>query len=167
MRERRTVPRLRLDVALIPIRLTFPRKLRRTKCILWSSNPVTLFVVTGIRGTPATWSPGIGIGWNNNIALNICNTSLFLFGMGARFYAYFFYFRLHAVFESRILGIQSEPSIKILRSPFFAKFWRHCVLSGGAQRHALPRHQHHTRTHSLSSLQPHACASAPRLASLF
>ena len=31
-------------------------------------------------------------------------------------------------------GRQREPSIKTLRSPFSAEFWRHCVLSGGTQR---------------------------------
>ena len=28
-------------------------------------------------------------------------------------------------------GTQSEPSVKIFRSPLSAKFWRHWVLSGG------------------------------------
>ena len=26
-----------------------------------------------------------------------------------------------------------EPTVKILPSPFFAEFWRHCVSSGGTQ----------------------------------
>ena len=48
--------------------------------------------------------------------------------------------QLHAV--SRIQqGLQSEPSVKTLRSPLSAEIWRHCVLRGGAQRRALPRHQ--------------------------
>ena len=34
-----------------------------------------------------------------------------------------------------------EPSVKTHRSPLSAEFWRHCVLSGGTQRRALPRHQ--------------------------
>ena len=28
-----------------------------------------------------------------------------------------------------------------LRSPFFAEFWRHCALSSGNERPALPLHQ--------------------------
>ena len=48
--------------------------------------------------------------------------------------------QLHAV--SRTLqGRQREPSVKTLRSPLFAVFWRHCVVSGRAQRRACPRHQ--------------------------
>ena len=31
--------------------------------------------------------------------------------------------------------------MKTTRSPLYAEFWRHCVLSGGNQRRALPRHQ--------------------------
>ena len=51
-----------------------------------------------------------------------------------------FIFQIHAV--SRTLqGRQREPSVKTLRSPFSAEFWRHCVLSGGTQCHACPRHQ--------------------------
>ena len=39
----------------------------------------------------------------------------------------------HAV--SRYLqGRQREPSVKTLRSPLSAEFWRHCVLSGRTQR---------------------------------
>ena len=49
-------------------------------------------------------------------------------------------FQLYAV--SRILqGTQMEPRVKTLRSPLSAEFWRHCVLSGGTERRALPRHQ--------------------------
>ena len=48
--------------------------------------------------------------------------------------------QLHAV--SRTLqGRQREPSVKTLRSPLSAEFWRHCVLSGRTQRRACPRHQ--------------------------
>ena len=36
---------------------------------------------------------------------------------------------------------QRKPSVNTQRSPLFAGFWRHCVLSGGTQRCALPRHQ--------------------------
>ena len=35
----------------------------------------------------------------------------------------------------------AEPSVKTLRSPFSAEFWRHCVLSGRTQNRDLPRHQ--------------------------
>ena len=42
-------------------------------------------------------------------------------------------------------GRPKEPSVKtsfLLHSPSLsAEIWRHCVLSGGTQRHALPRHQ--------------------------
>ena len=47
--------------------------------------------------------------------------------------------QLHAVSRTR-QGRQREPSVKILRSPLSAEFWRHCVLSGSTQRRA-PRHQ--------------------------
>ena len=48
--------------------------------------------------------------------------------------------QLHTV--SRTLqGRQREPSVKTLRSPLSAEFWRHCVLSGGSQRRPLSRHQ--------------------------
>ena len=48
--------------------------------------------------------------------------------------------QLHAVSRTQ-RGRQREPSAKTLRSPLSAKFWRHCVLSGGTQRRALPRYQ--------------------------
>ena len=38
-------------------------------------------------------------------------------------------------------GRQREPSVKILRSPFSAEFFRLCVLSGAIQRRALPRYE--------------------------
>ena len=38
-------------------------------------------------------------------------------------------------------GWQREPIVEKLRSPFTAKFWSHCVLNSGAQRHALPQRQ--------------------------
>ena len=48
--------------------------------------------------------------------------------------------QLHAV--SRIQhGKQSEGSVKALRSSFSTEFWAHCVLRGGTQRQAWPRHQ--------------------------
>ena len=61
-------------------------------------------------------------------------------------------------------------------SPFSAEFWSYCVLSGGAQRSALPHHQNEEmneqfissnedRTHDQSRLRSHTCATAPRLAS--
>ena len=48
--------------------------------------------------------------------------------------------QLHTVFRTQ-QGRQEEPSVKTLRFPLSAEFWRHCVLSGGTQRRALPRHQ--------------------------
>ena len=39
------------------------------------------------------------------------------------------------------IGRQREPSVKSLRSPLSAEYWRHCLLSGRTQRRALPRHQ--------------------------
>ena len=48
--------------------------------------------------------------------------------------------QLHAVSRTK-QGRQREPSVKTLRSPLSAEFWRHCVLSGGTQRCTLPRHQ--------------------------
>ena len=47
---------------------------------------------------------------------------------------------LHAV-SRRQQGRQREPSVETYRSPLFAEFWRHCVLSGGTQRRSLPRHK--------------------------
>ena len=47
--------------------------------------------------------------------------------------------QLHAVSRTQ-QGRQREPSLK-MRSPLSAEFWRHCVLSVGTQRRALPRHQ--------------------------
>ena len=38
-------------------------------------------------------------------------------------------------------GRQREHSVITLRSPLSTEAWRHCVLSGGTQRHPLPRHQ--------------------------
>ena len=56
-------------------------------------------------------------------------------------------------------GRQRKPSIKTLRSPVAAEFWRHCVLSGVTQRRPF-RHQSEAsssgnRTHSQSRLQSH------------
>ena len=48
--------------------------------------------------------------------------------------------QLHAVSRTQ-LGRQREPSVKTIRSPLSTEFWRYCVLSGRAQRRALPRHQ--------------------------
>ena len=48
---------------------------------------------------------------------------------------------VHAVSRVTQESRQREPSVKTLRSPLTADFWRHCVLSGGAQRRAFPRHQ--------------------------
>ena len=46
----------------------------------------------------------------------------------------------HAV--SRTLqGRQKAPSVKTLRSPLSAEFWRHCVLIGRTQRRTCSRHQ--------------------------
>ena len=50
------------------------------------------------------------------------------------------HFQLHAVSRTQ-QGRQKETSVKTLRSPLSADFWRHCVLSGRTQRRALPRHQ--------------------------
>ena len=41
--------------------------------------------------------------------------------------------QLHAVSRTQQVR-QREPSIKTLRSPLSAEFWRHCVLSGRTQR---------------------------------
>ena len=41
--------------------------------------------------------------------------------------------QLHAVSRTQ-QGRQREPSVKTLRSPLSAEFWRHCVLSGRTQR---------------------------------
>ena len=49
-------------------------------------------------------------------------------------------YELHAVSRTQQRR-QREPSVKTLRSPLSAEFWRHCVLSGRTQRRALPRHQ--------------------------
>ena len=75
--------------------------------------------------------------------------------------------QLHAVSRSQ-QGRQRESSVKTLRSPLSAEFWRHCVLSGGTQRSALPRNQSENinvnkyftsasgdRTHNQSILQSH------------
>ena len=54
------------------------------------------------------------------------------------------YFKLnqfHAVSHKQQEGRQREPNVKTLRFSLSAKFWKHCVLSGGSQRRALPRHQ--------------------------
>ena len=48
--------------------------------------------------------------------------------------------QLHAVSRTQ-QGRQREPSVKTLRSPLSAEFWRHCVLSGRTQRRALPQDQ--------------------------
>ena len=48
--------------------------------------------------------------------------------------------QIHAVSRTQ-QGRQREPSVKTLRSPLSAEFWRHCVLSGRTQRHASPQHQ--------------------------
>ena len=48
--------------------------------------------------------------------------------------------QLHAVYRSQ-QGRQRELYVKTLRSPLSAEFWKHCVLSGRTQRHALARHQ--------------------------
>ena len=43
--------------------------------------------------------------------------------------------QLHTVSRTQ-QGRQGEPSVKTLRSPLSAEFWRHCVLSGRIQRRA-------------------------------
>ena len=45
----------------------------------------------------------------------------------------FFFYQLHAVSRTQ-QGRQREPSVKTLRFPLSAKFWRHCVLSGRKPR---------------------------------
>ena len=77
--------------------------------------------------------------------------------------------QLHAVSRTQ-QGRQRESSVKILRSPLSAEFWRRCVLSGRIQRSAMPRHQSEEmdinlnkyfisssgdRTHNQSVLQSH------------
>ena len=39
---------------------------------------------------------------------------------------------------SHTAGKDKKTSIKTLRCPLTAEFWRHCVLSAGTQRRALP-----------------------------
>ena len=85
------------------------------------------------------------------------------------------FFQLHAVSRTQ-QGRQREPSVKTLRSPLSAEFWRHCVLSGGTQGRALPRHQNENvnvnkyfisssgdRTHNQSvfAVTPRAAALRP------
>ena len=48
--------------------------------------------------------------------------------------------QLHAISCTQ-QGRQREPSVKTLRSPLSAEFWRNCVLRGRTQRRACPRHQ--------------------------
>ena len=48
--------------------------------------------------------------------------------------------QLHAVSRTQ-QGRQREPSVKSLRYPLSAEFWRHCVLNGRNQLRALSRHQ--------------------------
>ena len=43
--------------------------------------------------------------------------------------------QLHAVSRTQ-QGRQRESSVKTLRSPLSAEFWRHCALSGRTQRRA-------------------------------
>ena len=43
--------------------------------------------------------------------------------------------QIHAVSRTQ-QGRQREPSVKTLRPPLSAEFWRHCVLSGRTQRRA-------------------------------
>ena len=48
--------------------------------------------------------------------------------------------QLHAISRTQQVR-QRVPSVKTLRSPLSAEFWRHCVLSGRPQRYALSHHQ--------------------------
>ena len=48
--------------------------------------------------------------------------------------------QLHAVSRTQQFR-QENPNVKTLFFPFPAEFWRHCVLSGGSQRRAFPRHE--------------------------
>ena len=57
---------------------------------------------------------------------------------------------------------QVEHSVKTFRSPLFTEFWMHCVLSGGSQLRALPRHQKGIESIAFTVT---FCAPAPRLAS--
>ena len=43
--------------------------------------------------------------------------------------------------QPHLQGKQREPSVKTLRLPLSAEFWRHCVLRGRTERRALPRQQ--------------------------
>ena len=76
-------------------------------------------------------------------------------------------YRLHAVSRTQ-QGKQREPSVKTLRSPLSAEFWRHCVLSGRIQRRSTPERRNGNinlskyfisssgdRTHNQSVLQSH------------
>ena len=48
---------------------------------------------------------------------------------------------IHYFFIFTQQGRQRELSAMTLSSPLAAEFWRHCVLRGRTQRHALPPHQ--------------------------
>ena len=78
-------------------------------------------------------------------------------------------------FNSHIAVWPREPSAKTFHSSFSVEFSKHCVLSGGTQRRALPAYQGKEikiliDNYSFlpmrgSNLQPsrlHACATAPQ-----
>ena len=56
------------------------------------------------------------------------------------YWRHFFYsFLMYAArCISHTAGKDKKTSIKTLRCPLTAEFWRHCVLSAGTQRRALP-----------------------------
>ena len=61
--------------------------------------------------------------------------------MGCMVWAYannlleFLFYQLHAVSRTQQCW-QREPSVKTLRGPLSAEFWRHFVLNGRTQRRA-------------------------------
>ena len=86
--------------------------------------------------------------------------------------------QLHAVSCTQ-QNRQKKPSVQTVRSSLSAEFRRHCVLSGGTQRRALPRHKSEemkiyiydndflewgSNPQSIA-LKVTLCAPAPRLAS--
>ena len=116
---------------------------------------------------------------NYNIAINANRTDLnvfcFCFPLINFLSILSFCFQVHAVFSMELS--RQRQSCKTLRFPVSTEIWWHLVLSGGAQRHPLPRHQikqtkkkffsSENRVQNLSRLQSHACALAPQLAWFF
>ena len=82
---------------------------------------------------PSIHSKPLRFGWRNWMGPFVTNQNL-RYGS-----SYIKHGRLWQIkqFRSRLQqGRQSEPSVKTLRSPLSAAFWRYCVLSGRTQRRA-------------------------------